>query len=320
MRSIVTGGAGFIGHHLVYRLLQEGDEVIVIDNLDTGLYQNVFNATRKDFSKRFYFYQADLCDRLRTDNIFLTHKPDRVFHLAAMGSVPRSVSDPILVTQNNVMSTAIVLDASVRHKVQRFVHSSSASVYGNGGESSLKREDDELLPENPYAVTKLFCERLVRVYGTVFKLPTVSLRYFNVFGPGQSLKGSYPAVIPAWIQAIKKGDPIIIHGSGEQTRDFTYVDNVVEANLLASTHTMVVPGIAYNIGCNKRTSILKLAELVLSEVNVPVTIAHGPERRGDIQDNWANIYQAKLAFGYDPKVDVQEGVKRTVAWYMERQE
>jgi UDP-glucose 4-epimerase len=317
MRSLVTGAAGFIGSHLTKRLLEEGDEVVGLDNMDTGSYERIYPLSKQPYSKQFVFYQQDLLNEKFIDEMFRKHHFDRVFHLAAAGSVPRSIADPVFVARNNVGSTAVVLEASVRTGVARFVHSSSASVYGNAGDA-VKKEDGPLEPENPYAVTKLACEKLVRVFHKIHGLPTVSLRYFNVFGPSQSLKGGYPAVVPAWLKAYREGDPVIVHGDGEQARDFTYVENVVEANLLAaSAADGLASGLEFNIGCGERTTINQLLSYVFTALGKRVREIHDEPRPGDIRESRANITRSRIFLNYQPKVGVIDGISKTVAWFEE---
>lgn len=315
MIALVTGAAGFIGHHLVHRLLNEDDEVVGVDSLVTSGMDRVQPCLDR-YPRQYRFRQLDLVDAGAVQDLFA--RPfDVVFHLAALGSVPRSIADPCGVVMNNVLSTANVLWMALKTGAKRFVHSSSASVYGNS-EFSRKDESCYLEPSNPYGVSKLAAEKMVRVFWTVYNLPTVSLRYFNVFGPGQLAGSPYSAVIPAWLGALEAGEPMTIHGDGEQSRDFTYVSNVVEANMLAANSQETAFGEDFNVGCGRATSLNELSRLIGIHWGPSAIVKYVQSRVGDIRASTANVAKAGVILGYVPKVQIEEGVERTVEWFRRR--
>ena len=315
MIALVTGAAGFIGHHLVHRLLNEDDEVVGVDSLVTSGMDRVQPYLDR-YPRQYRFRQLDLVDAGAVQDLF-SQPFDVVFHLAALGSVPRSIADPRGVVMNNVLSTANVLWMSLKTSAKRFVHSSSASVYGN---SEFPRKDEScyLEPSNPYGVSKLAAEKMVRVFWTVYNLPTVSLRYFNVFGPGQLVGSPYSAVIPAWLESLEKDEPMCIHGDGEQSRDFTFVSNVVEANMLAASSQETAFGEDFNVGCGRSTSLNTLSQLIGRYWGPPAAVKYVQSRAGDIRASTANIAKVGVILGYVPKVQIEEGVERTVEWFHRR--
>lgn len=310
MNILVSGSAGFIGYHLTKRLLNEEHFVAGVDSLINSDMHRV-NALA-NFGSQYQFYKYDLCDIGKVQEIFSHHKFDCVFHLAALGSVPRSVLDPCKTIHNNVMSTANLLWVAYQNRVGKFVHSSSASVYGTSG-ASQKYENAPLDPCNPYGVSKLSAEKLVTVFWENYKLPTIALRYFNVFGPDQSMGTSYSAVIPQWLYALSEKSPMVIYGNGNQRRDFTYVENVVEANLLAMQTTE--HGQCFNVGCGNFTSINELSKLIESEWGSVCTAKYAEKRVGDIDISYANIDKATTILKYNPTIHVKEGIKKTVEWF-----
>jgi UDP-glucose 4-epimerase len=315
MIALVTGAAGFIGHHLVHALLSQDDEVVGVDSLVTGTMDRVEPLLAR-FPHQYRFQQMDLCDAGMVTELF-TKQFDCVFHLAALGSVPRSIADPILTVQNNVLSTAHAIWLSHRSGVKRFVYSSSASVYGNAG---LDKKDESyyLEPTNPYGVSKLAAEKMTKVFWSVYGLPTVSLRYFNVFGPGQTVNSPYAAVIPCWLAALEKGDPMTIYGDGEQRRDFTYVSNVVEANLLAAVADEEAFGEEFNVGCGRLTTVNEISALVGRYWGPPAIVKYSPSRPGDIRTSSAGMAKSGVMLGYQPRVQVEEGIQKTVEWFRGR--
>jgi nucleoside-diphosphate-sugar epimerase len=315
MIALVTGAAGFIGHHLVQALLSQDDEVVGVDSLVNGSMDRVEPFLAR-FPRQYKFYKLDLLDAGMVTELF-TQKFDCVFHLAALGSVPRSIADPICTMQNNVLSTAHALWLSHRSGVKRFVYSSSASVYGNAG---LDKKDEAfyLEPTNPYGVSKLAAEKMVKVFWSVYNLPTVSLRYFNVFGPGQTVNSPYAAVIPGWLSALEQDEPMTIYGDGEQRRDFTYVSNVVEANLLAVTTDEESFGEEFNVGCGRLTSVNELSALVGRYWGPPAVVKYAPARKGDIRTSSASMAKSGVVLGYQPRVQVEEGIQKTVEWFRRR--
>lgn len=311
MRSLVTGGAGFIGSNLVRGLLAAGHEVVVVDNLSTGAHVNL-----ADIAGDIEFAEGDVRDRELMAR--LMQGVDWVFHEAALPSVPRSVADPWSTNDHNINGTLSVLLAARDAGVGRVVYAGSSSAYGDTP-TLPKREAMPATPLSPYAITKyvgeLYCETFYRLYG----LETVALRYFNVFGPRQNPESQYAAVIPRFITALLRGARPVIHGDGEQTRDFTYVDNVVAANLAAAAApAAAVAGRVFNVGCGGRVSLNRLLAELQSIIGTGIDPVHTDSRPGDVRDSEADISRAAEAFGYRPAVGWEEGLRRTVAWFAER--
>jgi UDP-glucose 4-epimerase len=242
-----------------------------------------------------------------------------IFHQAAMRSVPRSIADPLGANASNVTGTLHLLVAAARQKRKpRIVYASSSSVYGERPDLP-KREEQPVAPISPYAATKVAGELYASVWSRLFGVDTVGLRYFNVFGPGQDPQSEYAAVIPRFILWGKQGKPLQVHGDGTQSRDFTYIDNVVSANLLAAAApAAAVSGKAYNVGCGSRTSLLEIIAALEGLLGRPLARAHQPTRVGDVPHTLADIDAAKRDFGYAPIVDFSEGLRRTVAYFTER--
>ena len=308
MKCVVTGGAGFIGANLVKRLLDDEHEVTVVDNLSTGRLENI---QYEAMDNRLSFIRGDLCNlRLAQEAI---EGAEVVFHQAALGSVPRSVAEPIRTVNNNIMSTLNSLIAARDVGCKRFVYASSASYYGNT-KPDIKEETIPPSPANPYAASKVAAEMLVKAFAETYGLETISLRYFNVFGPMQIPDGPYAAVVPRFVNCALHNEPVEIYGDGEQTRDFTYVENIVNANLLAATTEHFKNGDSFNIGAGKITSILELYRIVCMVVggDQPEPIWKDA-RTGDVRQNRANVNKAKL-IGYEPSVDVEEGIRRTIEY------
>lgn len=304
---LVTGGAGFIGSNLVEYLLKKGLKVRVLDNLSTGKIENI-----KAFLTDIEFIEGDICNQGMVKSV--VGGMDYVFHQAALPSVPRSIEDPYTTNRVNVEGTLNLLLAARDAGVKRFVYASSSSVYGNT-EVLPKSEDMPVSPASPYALSKYAGERYCQIFSKIYGLETVCLRYFNVFGPRQDPTSQYAAAIPKFIYQIKNGGPITIYGNGTQSRDFTYVRNVVEANYLAAN----LPGISgevFNIACGKRTTINELARILISEIGKDVDIVHLEERKGEVRHSQASIEKAKRLLGYNPEVEVQEGLRKTLAWFL----
>ena len=303
--DLVTGGAGFIGSHLVSRLVGLGRRVTVIDDLSTGSVERL-----RPYLGDIDLVQADLAI---ADLVPLVSGAERVFHLAAVPSVPRSVKDPFVTHQSTVTATLRLLIAARDAKVRRFVYSSSSSVYGET-EVSPKREDLPVAPISPYGVAKAAAEAYTRVFGVLFGMRTVSLRYFNVFGPSQDPTSQYAAVVPIFIQLALAGRPLPIKGDGLQTRDFTHVENVIDANLAAAASD-VSPGSVYNIAASSPRSILDLARSIERLVGRRVELRFDPARPGDIRHSHADISRASTELHWTPRVDFDEGLRRTVESY-----
>ncbi|GLC28485.1 NAD-dependent epimerase/dehydratase family protein [Roseisolibacter agri] len=304
---LVTGGAGFIGSHVVEHLTRAGHAVRVVDNLSTGFRHNL--AAFEDVD----FLEGDLQDPDVSDAA--VRDIDVVFHLAALGSVPRSLSDAWGSHDANVNATLRLLESARNARVRRVVYSSSSSVYGDTPVLP-KVESVEPLPRSPYAVTKLSGEQYVLAYARAGLVEGVALRYFNVFGPRQSPNGPYAAVIPLFLAAALEGTTARIHGDGLQTRDFTYVENVVNANLLGAFGPAErVSGTVVNCGAGGRTSLLELAQLIGEVSGRPIALEHGPARAGDVRDSLAGLERARAVLGYEPTVSLRDGLQRTWEWF-----
>jgi len=304
--ALVTGGAGFIGSHLVERLLADGARVRVLDNFSTGARANL------GFAPRFRRHLEVLRGDIRNLSVVLRAARGArvIFHQAAMRSVPRSVKDPLGANANNVNGTLNVLEAARRCRVPRVVYASSSSVYGDRPDLP-KREDQSPAPVSPYAASKAAGEQYAAIWTRLYGVETVGLRYFNVFGPRQDPKSEYAAVIPRFILWGLSRRPLEIHGDGTQSRDFTYIDNVVEANILAAK-APAVPGEVFNVGCGRRVSLLEIVAKLEAIVGRRLERRHTPSRAGDVPHTLADVAKAKRLLGYVPLVDFDEGFRRTV--------
>lgn len=300
-RAVVTGGAGFIGSHLVEALVSRGYQVTIIDDLSTGKKQNV----GKLLGDKVHLIQASVTDPSLLTRLF--QNIDYVFHLAALPSVPRSIEAPLASHQVNITGTLNVLVSARDNGVSKVVYASSSAVYGD---TPLlpKREDMTPNPQSPYAVTKVSGEYYCKVFQTVYGLDTVCLRYFNVYGPRQDPDSQYAAVIPRFISRALEGNPPIIFGDGEQTRDFTFVRDAVEANILAAESDAT--GV-FNIGSRSRTTINELAKLIARLLATGVKPTYQEPRAGDIGHSLADISKARQ-IGYNPKYSLEEGLKETI--------
>ncbi len=308
MHCLVTGGAGFIGSHIVEQLLARGDTVCVLDNLSNGFLTNIDAATGGDRG-RVDFVTGDVQDPAACARA--VEGVETVFHLAALGSVPRSMRDPWASHDANTNGTLRLLEASRAAGVRRFVYSSSSSVYGDTP-TLPKVETAEPLCRSPYAASKLAAEQYTLAYARAGLLEGVALRYFNVFGPRQSPEGPYAAVIPLFLRAAHDGVAAPVFGDGEQSRDFTYVDNVVRANLLAADGPAArVSGQVVNVGAGARTSLLELAALVGEVSGTTLTVEHRPPRAGDVRDSLAGLDRARAVLGYVPLVSLADGLRVT---------
>jgi UDP-glucose 4-epimerase len=309
---LVTGGAGFIGSHLVERLLADGHAVRVLDNFSSGSRANLPFADR--YGAALTVIEGDIRDGGTVARAMAGVSV--VFHQAAMRSVPRSVADPLGANEHNVTGTLNVLQAARQADVPRVVYASSSSVYGDRPDLP-KREDQPPAPISPYAVSKAAGEQYAAVWSRLYGVETVGLRYFNVFGPRQDPASEYAAVIPRFILWALRGEPLQIHGDGEQSRDFTYVDNVVQANLLAG-RVDGVGGEVFNVGCGARISLLDIAARLESSLGRRLERRHGPARPGDVRHTLADIDKAKRLLGYSPMVGFDEGFRQTLAFFQAR--
>jgi len=306
-RYLVTGGAGFIGSHIVEELLKRGEKVRIIDNLSTGKIDNI-----KDFLSEVEFLEGDLRDINKVREA--VEGVDYVLHQAAIPSVPRSIIDPISSNSANVDGTLNLLFAAKEAGVKRVVIASSSSVYGD---SQILPKSEEFTPNpiSPYAVTKLVKELYARVFYQIYGLETVSLRYFNVFGPRQDPTSQYAAVIPRFITKMLKGESPVIFGDGEQSRDFTYVKNVVEANILASISDKVGHGEVINIACGESITLNQLVNRINEILGTNIRPIYTEPRPGDVRHSLASINRAKELLGYTVKESFLDGLKETINWY-----
>ena len=312
MRVLVTGGAGFIGANIVERLLADKniELVRVLDNLATGSADNIREF---DTYSKFEFMHGDIRDY--SECVRASDGIDLITHQAALGSVPRSIDDPLTSNEVNITGTLNVFTAGKEKKVKRLVYAASSSTYGD--HPGLPKVENEIgKPLSPYAVTKYANELYADVFGRVYNMEFIGLRYFNVFGPKQNPKGPYAAVIPLFIESLINGQPPAINGDGMTSRDFTYVANVVQANLLSLfTKNAKAVNQVYNIGYGQQTSLLQLVQSLKKIIGVNVEPVHVSERAGDVKHSLANISKAKTLLGYDPAVSVEEGLRKTCEWY-----
>jgi len=308
MKYLVTGGAGFIGSAIAKRILEQGDFVRIVDNFSTGKKENI-----EDFlgNPNFELIEGDLTDiqiaKKAVENM------DFVIHQAAIPSVQRSIDDPMKSNNANINGTLNMLLAARDAKIKRFVYAASSSAYGDNPDLP-KKEDMPVLPISPYALTKYVGERYCQIFWRLYGLPTICLRYFNVFGPKQDPNSQYSAVIPRFITALLKGEKPIIYGTGEQSRDFTFIDNVVDANL-ASVKSEKGFGEVFNVACGDQISLNRLLEMLKDILKTDINPDHKEARIGDVLHTRADISKAKEILEYSPKVSIKEGLAKTVDWY-----
>jgi nucleoside-diphosphate-sugar epimerase len=307
MQYLVTGGAGFIGSNIVEALVKRGDGVRVLDNFSTGKRDNL-----KEVVKDIELIEGDIRNYNTTRDA--AKGIDIILHQAALPSVPRSIKDPIATNEVNVGGTLNILKAAIDAGAKRLVYASSSSVYGDSP-TLPKQEDMFPNPLSPYAVSKLAGEKYCQAFARVYGIHTVSLRYFNVFGPRQDPDSQYSAVIPKFIMAAIRNESPIIFGDGEQSRDFTYVDNVVLANLLASTADCL-PGVVMNCACHSRITLNDLVLELGRIMGKTITPIYAEPRSGDIKHSYASIEIAVKTLGYKPVIDIMSGLKETVRRYL----
>jgi len=305
-RYLVTGGAGFIGSNICRRLVKEGAFVRVLDNLSTGKKSNL-----DDIIGSLEFVEGDMGDEATARRCM--KGIDIVLHQGALPSVPRSVEDPAATHQHCVDATFTLLIAARDAKVRRFVYAASSSAYGD---SPTLPKTESMLPNplSPYAAAKLFGEYYCSVFSKIFGLETISPRYFNVFGPYQNPKSQYAAAIPAFVTSILNDRPPTIYGDGEQSRDFTYVENVVEANLLAARAPKTC-GEVINIACGQRITLNEVIRLINRILGKDIRPIYAPPRAGDVKHSLADIQKAQKLIGYKPVVSFEEGLRRAIDWY-----
>jgi UDP-glucose 4-epimerase len=305
---LVTGGAGFIGSNVAEALVRRGDRVRVLDDFSTGRRENLASLSGVDV------VEGDLRDPVAVRRAVAG--VDGVFHQAALRSVPRSVDDPLSSNEVNVTGTLVLLLACREARVRRLVYASSSSVYGDDP-TLPKVETLPTQPISPYAVSKLAAEHYCQTFARLYGLETVSLRYFNVFGPRQNPESKYSAVIPRFLAQALAGEPLEVHGDGEQSRDFTYIDNVVRGNLLAM-ETPGVSGEVFNIACGTRHSLLAIADAIADFLDRKLPRAHVASRPGDVRHTLADIAKAERLLGYRPLVDFATGMRRTCEYFVGR--
>jgi len=307
---LVTGAAGFIGSNLVRALRDRGESIIGVDNFETGKRENV-SGLKEDSSVRIV--EDDLRDFSglpeRLDGV------DYVLHQAAVPSVPRSIANPRLTVQANCLGTTNLLTAAKDQNVTKVVVASSSSVYGPSGELPRK-EDQPVDPVSPYALSKYFTEKFAVQFDKYYDLETVALRYFNVFGPRQDPKSEYAAVVPKFVNLMLDGRRPEIYGDGEQSRDFTYVDNVVRANRLAAESDC--SGAVFNVGCGSRTTVNELTDKINDVLDTDIDPVYGDSRPGDVKHSHASIEKARRKLDYDPAVSFEDGLERTIEYYQNK--
>jgi UDP-N-acetylglucosamine/UDP-N-acetylgalactosamine 4-epimerase len=314
MRILVTGGAGFIGSNLAEKLLQDErvSLVRVFDNLATG---SVDNLESFRSHKKFEFIEGDI----RNYNACLEacHTIDLISHQAALGSVPRSVADPLTTNEVNITGTLNIFTAAKEKGIKRIVYAASSSTYGD--HPGLPKVEDKIgKPLSPYAVTKYVNELYAEVYTRLYGMQFIGLRYFNIFGPRQNPRGAYAAVIPLFVKSLLESKPPVINGDGSHSRDFTFVDNAVQANILSlfTTRSEAINQV-YNIACGQQISLLELFNTLKKEAGSTLQAIHGPERAGDVKHSLADISKARKLLGYEPGITVEEGLTKAFRWYKE---
>jgi len=311
-KVLVTGGAGFIGSHLVDRLLSEGFEVWVYDNFSAGRMENI--AHHKD-APMFHLVKGDIRDSAAVNKV--VENVDAVFHEAALVDVPLSIKDPLLFDDVNVDGTLNLLKASLDSNVKRFIFASSAAVYGDL-KPAKKKENMRLKPISPYGISKMVAENYIQVFNELYGLETVCLRYFNVYGPRQAFTSSYSGVITCFINRLMQKQPPIINGDGKQTRDFVHIDDVVSANLLA-LNSENAAGEVFNIASGVTISIYELARMLQQITNATDSApTFGEARRGDIKHTSADIRKAEELLGYSPKMPLAAGLSGLVEWHLQK--
>jgi nucleoside-diphosphate-sugar epimerase len=307
---LVTGGAGFIGSHIAEELVRRGEKVRVLDNFITGKRENLAS-----FQNFIDLIEGDIRDGETCRRAL--RGIDCVLHQAALPSVPRSIEEPLLAHDINVNGTLNLLVAGVEAKIKKFVFASSSSVYGDNPELP-KREGGEGRPLSPYAIHKLMDEKYCQIFHEIYGLETICLRYFNVFGPRQDPSSQYAAAVPLFITQMMRGNRPQIYGDGEQSRDFTYIANIVEANLRAVEAPESAGGEIFNIACGERTTVNTLAREIADLLGVSIVPFYTDPRPGDIIHSFADIDKARKELGFDPLVGFKQGLKKTVAWYRKR--
>ena len=311
---LVTGAAGFIGSNFVaeFKKRYPSTEIVCVDDFSTGRRDRVDKST--------VFYEGTVCDAKLLERIFAKHKPEYVFHFAAVPRVAFSVEHPTETTIANIVGTVSLLEASKNYGVKRFIYSSSSSIYGGAKKLPTKEKDNSPSPVSPYGLQKYAGEPFCKIFSDLYGLDTVSLRYFNVFGPGQYGDSAYSTVICAWLERlyIPSSKRPYLEGDGKQSRDFCYVGNVVEANIAAMLSKKPLKGAAVNIAHGERTTLLEVKDLIEKMTGKKIELEKRKSRLGDVKHTHADISAARRLFGYKPRVDFETGLKKTIAWFKTR--
>ena len=317
-KILITGGAGFIGSNLCEAFLALGADVTCLDNFETGNYQNIASFLDQP---SFKLIEGDIRDAKTC--LEACNGKDIILHQAALGSVPRSIANPLLTHSTNNTGFLNMIEAARQSKVERFIYAASSSTYGD--HPDLPKQEDKIgKPLSPYAVTKYVNELYAGVYADLYDLKVIGLRYFNVFGRRQDPEGAYAAAIPKFIQALLKGESPVIHGDGSQSRDFTYIDNVIQINVLAaSTENPEAFNQVYNVAYGERKDLNTLFNLIKKELSkripeiITIEASYGDERKGDVKHSLADISKAKRLLNYKPQFDLEEGMRLAIDWYIQ---
>lgn len=313
---LVTGGAGFIGSNFIRQFKKEFSDtkIVVIDDFSTGRRKD------KDIDKNLIFYEGSILDEKLLKKIFSMHRPEYVFHFAAIPRVSYSVEHPRQTSEVNIIGTISLLEYSKSYDVKRFIYSASSAAYGGAKKLPTKESENFPNPKSPYGLQKYAGELFCKIFSSLFGLDTVSLRYFNVFGPGQYGDSPYATVVAAWLEAVYSPGRkrAFIEGDGKQSRDFCYVDNVVSANILAMKTKKNFNGEVFNIAHGESTTLNEVKDLIEKYTGQELKLEKRPSRIGDVLHTHADISKAKSRLGYKPEIKFEEGLKRTIAWFRQR--
>lgn len=320
---LITGVAGFIGSNLLERLLKLDQQVVGLDNFSTGFKENlesVREAVSVEQWDRFTFFEGDICDYKTCEHV--VKDADYVLHQAALGSVPRSINDPLTTNNSNITGFLSILHASKEARVKSFIYAASSSTYGD--HPGLPKVEPIIgSPLSPYAVTKYVNELYAAVYAKTYGFNTIGLRYFNVFGPRQNPNGAYAAVIPNWIGKLLKKESIQINGDGTTSRDFCFIENVIQINILAACSEEGVKDNVFNVALGDRTSLNELKDMIIAAISENGVVCcsevqYMPFRKGDVKHSQADISKAQELLGYRPTHKIEDGIKETVSWFLNR--
>ena len=311
---LVTGCAGFLGSNFVRQFPKSfpTTKIIGLDDFSTG--------RRGVLEGAITFYEGSILDKKILEKIFSKHKPEYVFHFAGLPSVSHSVLCPRQTSEVNIVGTAALLEASKNHSVKRFIYSSSSAIYGQVKKLPIKESDNFPDPKSPYALQKYSGEQFCKIFSNLFSLDTICLRYFNAFGPGQYGHSPYSNVISAWLESIyfPKKKKAFMEGDGNQSRDFCYVEDIVLANILAMTSQRRFSGEVFNIASGRRTKIKAVKKFIEKYSGKILDLEKRPPRVGDVRQSWADISRARKLLGYSPEIDLEEGLRKTIAWFKSR--